>query len=77
MGTPFYDMALIRNYISTLINGNKNPPPENLKDKICQLDDKTLREIIDDTAEYILNVKMDDRRRDEILKFIKDICVQS
>lgn len=74
MGTPFYDMALIRNYISTLINGNKNPPPDSLKDKICRLDDETLKETIDDVANYILNIEIDDKRRDEILKFIKDIC---
>ncbi|MCY0859205.1 MAG: hypothetical protein OWQ54_02115 [Sulfolobaceae archaeon] len=68
-------MALIRNYISTLIQGNKEPPTHDIKEKLCQLNEETLMETIDDVATFILNIRLDEEKKKELIDFIKrNIC---
>ncbi|AWR95514.1 hypothetical protein [Acidianus brierleyi] len=81
METSFYRQALIRNFISIILQSQdykeeikKQFSIDQNKERVCSsLED--LREMIEETSTYILGKEINDDEKEKIFSLIKDECI--
>ncbi len=81
METSFYRQALIRNFISIILQSQdyseeikKQFSVDENKERVCSsLED--LKEMIEETSIYILGKKIDEEEKEKIFSLIKDECL--
>ena len=74
---PFYRDALIRNFIRYLIEEKPSEITltEQMRENLCSVDEVYLRQLIEETAEFITSVKVDEKEKEDIVRRVKEICL--